>query len=290
MDELSRDANEHLAAFRASEPLPVGAKARMWAEVAKGTGFVAPADGAAASTGAPTTTTAATKAGVLSKLGAWGVGVLAVGITVPVGVWLLSAKPNVDPQVEASALTELSENAVTTPDGDNTPSNAPGNIQAVVAESDRPTPAFPSAESDEHHADGPATVEQAPTVSGDPVARRRTRPRTRGPDAASNSTGAPGTAAPSPAADTNGIEEEVRLMRAAHQALTKGDHQHALSLLTAHARRFPNGKMVKERKVARMVALCEAGRGDESRALRDDFLRAHPNSPLASRVRGVCRQ
>ncbi|MBV1856812.1 MAG: hypothetical protein KUG77_00270 [Nannocystaceae bacterium] len=62
----------------------------------------------------------------------------------------------------------------------------------------------------------------------------------------------------------------------------------ALSLLQDAEREFPAGVLRQERAVLRVVALCDAGKLDDGRTAASAFLRAHPRSPLRSRVESAC--
>ena len=78
-------------------------------------------------------------------------------------------------------------------------------------------------------------------------------------------------------------------MNAAQGALQGGQPQRALSLLNEHAERFPNGKLSSARSVTRMVALCQAGNGEQARREANQFLASHPDSPFVDRVKAICR-
>jgi hypothetical protein len=91
-------------------------------------------------------------------------------------------------------------------------------------------------------------------------------------------------AAPQPAIpEEDPLAAETRRLREAHGALQAGDAQKALALLGEQG-----GQLGEERAAARVLALCQLGRIAESEAARDAFLREHPRSPLAARVRGGC--
>src|SRR5262249_39672502 len=96
----------------------------------------------------------------------------------------------------------------------------------------------------------------------------------------------PETADEAPPSST--LDQEMQLLKRAHQAEASGRPSEALSILAEHAKRFPNGKLAESREVARVIALCEAGQTQASRPPADRFLAARPNSPFASRGRGVC--
>lgn len=78
---------------------------------------------------------------------------------------------------------------------------------------------------------------------------------------------------------------EIRELQAAMRAR---DPSTALALLAEHERRYPRSQYSEEREAQRVVALCGAGRREEARALAARFLREHPRSPQATRVRTAC--
>jgi hypothetical protein len=84
------------------------------------------------------------------------------------------------------------------------------------------------------------------------------------------------------------LDEEVMQMRTAYSHLRGGDALRALSALSEHARRFPDGKLVAMGKVARIQALCDLGKRSEASAEAAQFLAEHGDSPYAARVRQVC--
>jgi len=82
--------------------------------------------------------------------------------------------------------------------------------------------------------------------------------------------------------------QELALIRQASQALRDRQPVQALQLLQRHTTRFPAGILTQERIGLTVIALCEQGRLVEARALRQQFLVAAPDSPLAGRVRHAC--
>lgn len=99
------------------------------------------------------------------------------------------------------------------------------------------------------------------------------------------------TPAGSPGADrasTPDLGAEVRLLREAEVALST-DPAQALVLLRAHAEQFPRTALPLERRALRILALCGTSPGDAAIRERDAFLREHPTSPYAARVRAACR-
>jgi outer membrane protein assembly factor BamD (BamD/ComL family) len=80
------------------------------------------------------------------------------------------------------------------------------------------------------------------------------------------------------------------LLGVAQTAIQRGDYVSALAKLDEHQRSFPSGLLAEERTAARVVALCGANRQAEARALAATFLKQHPTSPLAPRVKSACEQ
>lgn len=83
------------------------------------------------------------------------------------------------------------------------------------------------------------------------------------------------------------FDAELALMQKAQAALGAGDAQGALVFLAEHAKNFPSGALSEERQGMRVLALCALGRSD-ARAAAESFLGAHPQSPLATRIRSSC--
>lgn len=78
---------------------------------------------------------------------------------------------------------------------------------------------------------------------------------------------------------------EVALIQRIHGALARGDAAEALRLVDEHGREFPGGALFEEREAARAIAQCLQGSDGAARV----FLRARPRSPMAGRVRAVCK-
>jgi outer membrane lipoprotein YfiO len=94
-----------------------------------------------------------------------------------------------------------------------------------------------------------------------------------------------GTAFPVANADT--VAEEVAALDRARGALASGDARGALARLDAYANRYPTGTLAPEAAVLRVRALVHLGRTRDARAAVDAFVRAHPGSPQASRLRAL---
>ena len=86
----------------------------------------------------------------------------------------------------------------------------------------------------------------------------------------------------------SGFGEEVELLARARAALGRGEASKALSLLEQHAKQFPRGALGPERDVSRIMALCALGRVEQARDHATAFMRRHPRSALAERVRRTC--
>jgi len=85
------------------------------------------------------------------------------------------------------------------------------------------------------------------------------------------------------------LQDELELFKQAKRALDSGRAAEAVALLERFAKEFPKGALRLEAKVLRAQALCAAGRTSAATELRDRFVDSHPSSPLASRMRDVCR-
>ncbi len=97
------------------------------------------------------------------------------------------------------------------------------------------------------------------------------------------------TAAPRAEAPPSTLTEETALLRSANDALVAGKPARAIEALDAYAQRFPRGLLAEEQAGLRVAALCESGDENLGRRAADGFLRAHPLSALAGRVRQACR-
>jgi hypothetical protein len=96
-----------------------------------------------------------------------------------------------------------------------------------------------------------------------------------------------------PAAKTDGrvvsgtaaLTSEVTALDAARAELANGNPKGALALLDDYTRTYPRGRLELEGDVLRMDALAKSGQPDAARKRAEVFLRRHPKSVLASRVR-----
>lgn len=101
----------------------------------------------------------------------------------------------------------------------------------------------------------------------------------------------PPPAAPAPKVDTkatsaSALAAELGALDAARTRLSSGDATGALAKLDDYARVYPRGRLVLEAEVLRIDALSRAGQKTQAKKRAEAFLRKHPNSVLATRVRG----
>lgn len=123
----------------------------------------------------------------------------------------------------------------------------------------------------------PPTSEETLRVtapSAPPPAEARPLPRLARPEAAS----------------AGSLRAESELIAAAHRALLGGDPSAALARIADYDARFPRGALREERDLERVLALCAAGRGAESRAAARRFLRSFPDSPSVGRAARACAE
>lgn len=85
------------------------------------------------------------------------------------------------------------------------------------------------------------------------------------------------------------LAAELELVRSASEALRRGDAPDALDDLRSYAQRFPHGALRIDAAALHAMALCAARDASAPRASAA-FVRAHPGSALAERVRRACAQ
>ncbi|MBK8170074.1 MAG: outer membrane protein assembly factor BamD [Sandaracinaceae bacterium] len=96
--------------------------------------------------------------------------------------------------------------------------------------------------------------------------------------------GAPATTEPV----TDSLAAETALLRDAHTAINRGDAAAAISLLEAHAQRFPGGVLMEERVAFHALAMCHTSAQEEARAEVERFAAQYPHSPQLARLRRAC--
>lgn len=81
------------------------------------------------------------------------------------------------------------------------------------------------------------------------------------------------------------LKAELAALDAARTSLSHSDPVGALAALDSYARNFPRGRLKLEAEVLRIGALAKSGQTEVARKRAEAFLRLHPDSVLASRVR-----
>ncbi len=220
--------------------------------------------------------TAGAAAGVAVKATSIGLGLKLLGVAalaLVVGAGVLLQRTN---SQEPAAIPAAPANNV--PASVNTANAAPAAVEpanTAPAKATLPDPAAPARPSEA------APIEKSRAVP----APSSPRLVAREPVASAEET----AVAPAPVVAGAAVPEEdplaaeTRRLRDAHGALRAGDAPKALALLGEQG-----GQLGEERAAARVLALCQLGRVAESEAARAAFLREHPRSPLADRVRGGC--
>jgi hypothetical protein len=85
------------------------------------------------------------------------------------------------------------------------------------------------------------------------------------------------------------LTQELAALDRVRVTLAGGDARGALSALDGYDRGHPNGRLELEAEVLRIEALARSGRIDAARDRGEAFLRRHPQSVLATRVRTQLR-
>jgi hypothetical protein len=83
------------------------------------------------------------------------------------------------------------------------------------------------------------------------------------------------------------LADELDALDRARLSLAEGEARRALANLDAYERAFPGGRLQLEAEVLRIDALAKLGRKEAARERAESFLRRHPNSVLATRVRAL---
>jgi hypothetical protein len=91
-------------------------------------------------------------------------------------------------------------------------------------------------------------------------------------------------ASPSGNADING---EIAAITLARGALDKGNARAGLAALDRYQQDYAHGALAPEATVLRIEALLMAGERARAKSLGEAFLKAHPKSPHAQRVRSL---
>jgi hypothetical protein len=128
---------------------------------------------------------------------------------------------------------------------------------------------------------------EAPAPASDPASTSTPLPRTsrRAPSSPFAVRRDEKRLQPRPGTGSDTLPQEVVALDAVRTELARGDSRGALSLLNTYGRAYPHGDLVLEAEVLRIEALARSGRVDVAKKRAGVFLRRHPNSVLAARVR-----
>ncbi|HET7539629.1 MAG TPA: hypothetical protein VFK05_07150 [Polyangiaceae bacterium] len=138
-------------------------------------------------------------------------------------------------------------------------------VVAPPAAASEPAPVqAPSPEPAASDSAAPEPAELRPAASGRSVSSMRAEPK-------------PASAPP--------LSAELAALDAARTSLSHSDPAAALAALDGYSRDFPHGRLKLEAEVLRIGALSKSGQTELARKRAQTFLRLHPDSVLASRVR-----
>ncbi len=270
--------------------------------------------GGAVAGGAAATTTVATSSaglGMMLKVSAI-VGVLGVGTLVAKGPIMHHVRPAATVQTPAmsdaphapppaSPADPLALRGAPSQDSAQPPALAPELVPA-------PEPALPRGIHSSPAASprsNPSRIPEQPRVNPSPppesaialppaISTLSPEARIASPDvSATPAPAAPPSAQPNPSdADDatdgpNGLADEAATVRAARQELRQGHARAARARLEKAASMFPDGALEEERRVLYIEALVKTGSLARAKSETADFLRAHPNSPHAARLRSL---
>lgn len=139
-------------------------------------------------------------------------------------------------------------------------------------------------------APAPAAVLTAPTAVAAPNSPPPATEGSTAPAAEPVSNNAPSSARAEPKPAASPLSAELGALDAARSALASGDANGALTQLDAYAHNFPHGRLSLEAEVLRIDALAKSGQTAAARKRAEAFMKRHPDSVLASRVRAYAGQ
>lgn len=97
-------------------------------------------------------------------------------------------------------------------------------------------------------------------------------------------------ARPLPSAAKPSLEDQLARMDRARAALGRGDGAAALSEVGRYQSAYPNGALLQEARVIRILSLDQLGRTSEARTEAKRFVSKYPNSPHAQRLERLTRE
>ncbi|MBZ5715815.1 hypothetical protein [Nannocystis pusilla] len=224
------------------------------------------------------------------------VGVAVVGLVAAAVALAIKISPR---RLDADAGAAGSAAALHAADGSSgasvTPRSRPGApAEATTAEATTASVAPEPAPPTEPPLQRPTARESTGSQRRDPRVGETREAGTIPPSLAPAGDPAPGErqAAPANAPAVHGegdaLVHELAAMRAINDSLAAGATAQALARIDEYEGRFPAGALREEAAALRAVALCAGGREREGAAAATEFLRAHPGSLSAERVRKAC--
>lgn len=174
----------------------------------------------------------------------------------------LSAEPR--PMPGTAVSVEAAPPQATLPEEATPGAAQPGATQLLVAPASR--------------IDEPPPTELGAAPEPEPAARSRERA-----SGAARRSGGPPLAAATPPAPN----EELALLQRAERAVRADNAALALALIGELEARHPHSTLLEERGAIELLAHCQAGATDAGRRATR-FLRAHPSSLYAGRIRELC--
>jgi len=151
---------------------------------------------------------------------------------------------------------------------------ASSSASAPMASTARASAALPSS------ASAPAKASESLPNASDPTAA----------EAVVNGTASAAVRVESKPAAASPLAAELSALDTVRSALAAGNPSAALSGLDAYAHNFPHGKLSLEAEVLRIDALAKSGQEAAAQKRAQAFMKRHPDSMLASRVRAYVGQ
>ena len=230
---------------------PTGSKARAWSSIERSLSATAP----------PHTVSTSVRRSL------WAASVVGAGVL----LWMLGFQPTAPPSLSGT-VSELSERALQTSATLARANGADDVVATAAGDGEAPSPS-PFDESPEPH----SSVSASPSPPRRSSSHKPSRPRS-------------GKQVRSPIREESSFDAELALLKAAKADLNRGRLAAAQRRLEEHQERFASGVFRDERDALVVVIACRrADDSPDTRAqLRQSFLKRHPSSPFASRIRNAC--
>jgi len=87
--------------------------------------------------------------------------------------------------------------------------------------------------------------------------------------------------------DATSLVQEIALLDRARESLLAGDPRRTIALLDAYERARVGTSLAAEATLLRIEALLGSGEQARAASLASEFLRSHPESPVADRMRAI---